>query len=231
MKKNGFTLSELIISLTVIGVASALMMPTITKLMPDKNKVKVSNIHAKIVDATNSLVDDDSIYWCIETEKDEGLSCDSQPRTGVYDNAIYSGSQKYENLMVYKLGLEASNAGAGFDWISPDGAVWRFERGCVNDNDAFTSRNNGACPFHNTLAYRITVDINGLNNGPDRIFGQTGEQKPDEFRFRVDNYGGVTPEDAMTAAYLINSFKSADKRNDRQVANEFLRQNARYRSF
>ena len=47
----------------------------------------------------------------------------------------------------------------------------------------------------------------------------------------LDNYGGVTPEDAMTAAYMRNAFKSADKRNDRQTAQNLLGQNARYRAF
>ncbi len=228
MKKNGFTLSELIISLTIIGVSSALMMPAITKLMPDKNKVKVNNIHSKIVGATSTIIDDDSIYWCKDDENMEGLSCDGQA-LGRFRGNQYSGDNKYENLMVYFLGLEpADNASGGFNWVTPDGVVWRFERGWSRNDGSFTNSNTN---IHNTLAYRITVDLNGLLKNPNRLFGQNGEQRPDRFRFRVDNYGGVTPEDALTAVYLQNSFKSNDKKGDRQRAQTLLNQNARYRSF
>ncbi len=220
MKKNGFTLSELIITLTIIGVASALMAPSITKLMPDKNKVKVNNLHAKIVAATAALIDDDSIYWCRDNEKEEGLSCEGQALKNFSNNNIYSGETKYENLMVYQLGLEpASSPDGGFNWESPDGVAWRFERGWTINNNTFRKTEP---IMANTRAYRITVDLDGLAKGPNRIFGQSNEQKPDRFRFRVGNYGSVIPDDAMTAAYLRNSFKSADKRNDRQVANDFL---------
>lgn len=229
MKKNGFTLSELIISLTIIGIASAIMMPSITKLMPDKHKVKVANVHAKIVNATAAILDDDSIYWCRDDQENEGLSCDGQAFGPFRNDARYTGNNKYENLMIYKLGLErANNAAGGYNWTSSDGVAWRFERGWTRNDGSFTMANTNVT---NTLSYRITVDVDGLNRGPNRMFGQANETKPDRFRFRIDNYGGVTPEDAMTAAYMRNSFKSADKRNDRQTAQNLLRQNVRYRAF
>ena len=39
MKKTGFTLAELLITLVVIGIISAITLPAINKLMPDKNKI------------------------------------------------------------------------------------------------------------------------------------------------------------------------------------------------
>ena len=68
MKKNGFTLSELIITLSIIGVASALMMPAITKAMPDKNKTKNGNDKTLLLD--ESSLDDVEI----ESDDDESLS-------------------------------------------------------------------------------------------------------------------------------------------------------------
>ncbi|MCM1003028.1 MAG: type II secretion system GspH family protein [Candidatus Gastranaerophilales bacterium] len=234
MKKNGFTLSELIISLSVIGIASALMMPAITKLMPDKYKTKTVNVHSKIVSAVNTLLDDDAIYWCVDNDSKEGLSCDGQAqKTDLRNDNRYRGANKFENLMVYQLGLEnARNPIDNYRWMTPDGAYWRFERGCDNDgNGTFTANANGTCTTNNALCYRITVDLNGAvaNSRPNRIFGQNGEQKPDRFRFRVDNYGGVTPDDAMSAAYLRNSFKSADKKDDRARARQLYADKARYR--
>ncbi len=235
MKKNGFTLSELIISLSVIGIASALMMPAITKLMPDRYKTKTINVHSKIVSAVTTLLDDDSIYWCRDNDDKEGLSCDGEAKKAPFEDDPqhrYEGSGKFENLMVYQLGLEAARLPIdNYRWMTPDGASWRFERGC-DDNGTFRA-NNGTCAINNTLCYRITVDLNGaaVSKRPNRIFGQNGERKPDRFRFRVDNYGGVTPEDAMSASYLRNSFKSADKKDDRTRAGQLYNTNARYRAF
>lgn len=235
MKKNGFTLSELIISLSVIGIASALMMPAITKMMPDKYKTKTINVHSKIVTAVDTLLDDDAIYWCEDNRDEEGLSCDGRAQKAIYRNdARYEGANKFENLMIDQLGLEdARNPIDNYRWMSSDGAYWRFERGCdANRDGSFVANANGTCPVNNTLCYRITVDLNGAlgNKRPNRIFGQNGEQKPDRFRFRVDNYGGVTPDDAMSATYLRNSFKSADKKSDRERVRVLYNQKARYRA-
>lgn len=238
MKKTGFTLSELIISLSIIGIASALMMPAISKLVPDKNKTKVISIQSKLVSAVDNLLDDDMVYWCLSRNKEEGLSCEGEPKgQAIYQGEDYRGSEKFENLMVAVLGLENASAPIinNFAYRTPDGVNWRFERGCSNNDGSFIA-NNGDCAIRNTLTYRITVDLNGTaaraaGRNPNRIYGQAGELKPDQFRFRVDNYGGVTPEDALTAAYLRNSFKSVDKKNDKEVAARLLRENARYRAF
>lgn len=240
MKKTGFTLSELIISLSVIGIASALMIPAISKLVPDRNKIKVINIHSKIVSAVDNLLDDDMIYWCSDNDAKEGLSCEGMPTAqSNFHEARYSGSQKFEQLMVQQLGLEnaANPIINNFSYKTPEGVNWRFERGCSNNNGTFTANNND-CAVRNTLAYRITVDLNGTatraaGRNPNRIYGQDNEQKPDQFRFRVDNYGGITPDDALTAAYLRNTFKSIDKKNDKDVAASLLQDNAnvRYRDF
>ena len=41
MKKIGFTLAELIVTLSIIGVSAALITPALSDLLPDRNKIKV----------------------------------------------------------------------------------------------------------------------------------------------------------------------------------------------
>ena len=41
MKKFGFTLMEIIVTIGIIGVVAAITAPTINNIMPDKNKIKV----------------------------------------------------------------------------------------------------------------------------------------------------------------------------------------------
>ena len=45
MKKFGFTLSELVVAVSIIGVASALIVPIVGRIMPDTKKVTVLKYH------------------------------------------------------------------------------------------------------------------------------------------------------------------------------------------
>lgn len=240
MKKNGFTLSELIITLSIIGVASALMMPAITKAMPDKNKTKILGIHSKLASAVNTVVEDDAIYWCLDypentpaQDKFEGLSCEYRPRRAPFNNSDYENENKFENLLKYQLGLEDLNAAwNGFTYSTPDGVYWRIERGCSNiDTNVFTAQANGACNPHNSFSYRITVDVNG-NSTPNTLYSPNMRRSlmPDRFRFRVDNYGSLTPDDAMSASYLKNSTRASSKKDDKRDAGILYDRHVRYRS-
>ena len=51
MKKFGFTLSELVVAVSIIGVASALIVPIVGKIIPDTKKVTVLKYHRLIESA------------------------------------------------------------------------------------------------------------------------------------------------------------------------------------
>lgn len=53
---------------------------------------------------------------------------------------------------------------------------------------------------------------------------------PDRFRFRVDNYGSLTPDDAMSASYLKNSTRASSKKDDKRDAGILYDRHVRYRS-
>ena len=62
MKKIGFTLAELIIALSIIGVTAILVAPIVVNLMPDTNKVKVINHYTQLSSAVNQILSDENIY-------------------------------------------------------------------------------------------------------------------------------------------------------------------------
>lgn len=61
MKKFGFTLAELVITLSIIGIVSALMAPAIKDLMPDKNKVQVTQFHTLLTNTIDEMFADESL--------------------------------------------------------------------------------------------------------------------------------------------------------------------------
>lgn len=62
MKKNGYTLAEALIALGIVGVVAALMLPLMNKYKPDADKALFVRTYDSIVDATSSLVEDETIY-------------------------------------------------------------------------------------------------------------------------------------------------------------------------
>lgn len=62
MKKFGFTLSELIITLSIIGVVAVAVMPALTNLVPDTNKITVLRYNTLIGNAVNDILNSDELY-------------------------------------------------------------------------------------------------------------------------------------------------------------------------
>ena len=129
MKKKGFTLAELLVALSIVAIASALMAPAFTNIMPDKYKLRVLQYHTMIANATNSMLENEAIYYGITAGNSTnciGLECDAQPLIAPYNNPIdrnnFSGVNKYRNILADMLGLEQS----GNDYATPEGTIWNI---------------------------------------------------------------------------------------------------------
>ena len=62
MKKTGFTLTELLITIAIIGVVAALSAPVVTNLTPDKNKMMFMKNYNEVVAITEKLLSDPELY-------------------------------------------------------------------------------------------------------------------------------------------------------------------------
>lgn len=166
MKKFAFTLSELLITLTIIGIAAALIAPRIVDIFPDKNKARILKYNVLIDKIITDIMAQEELhhphsmystttgkyYWA----KDDGTQCE-----GIYCvegdfgdifqehiNAIQDGSSwtlaAIDSKNGYKITIDVDKNKAGCSF-SPtclkniDTFIFKIDKfGTVTPGDALT---------------------------------------------------------------------------------------------
>ena len=102
MKKLGFTLAELLITMAVISLVATMIMPLIGSLFPDENKGKVLKVYKTINDINKELLGDPGYNFVPEPNGTscKGIDCEVLPLDPVYGDSYYQNESKYVNLFV-----------------------------------------------------------------------------------------------------------------------------------
>ena len=208
MKKVGFTLAEVIVSLGIIGLLAAITAPLLGSLTPDQDKIKVIKAYNILSDITTEVLNDPSLY--LKNSGWEGLNCTEQPTHPDYQDVIYIGNNKFSYILASKLELssDATLSGTAVTFTTIDGIEWT------------------SSPFlesTNLLGYDITIDVN--NSGTNQTYDEESTKdkpKPDRFAFEIDLKGNIKGGDCLTKAYLANPNKLNDKKADYAKAKDLL---------
>lgn len=95
MKKQGHTLAEVLISIGVIGVLAALMLPMVNKYKPDEIKVKYIKTHDALMTAVRDLASNDAVYPAINIINSNDLvEYSAYPFLNTSDAILFGAKQR-----------------------------------------------------------------------------------------------------------------------------------------
>ena len=222
MLKKGFTLQELLITIGIVGIVAALTIPAMVKMMPDRNKTMYMKAYNTLVNETEDIISDSSLFW------DTGFNPDTNEfqRFGLFSSGIpevapYSADPHCQNetkfpaILSHRLNIkgEPSYEEATTTFTTNDGIDWSFEtfEDPIDDGVA--------------RGYRIDVTINvdpSDNNASHNCLYSADCTKPNQFKFEIDNNGGIRAADALGIAYLQTPTDMHSASKDMSFASEIV---------
>ena len=170
MKKNGFTLAEVLITLGIVGVVAAMTLPS---LMTDTTAAQIGPKLSKAVSsfeqANQALLSDRGV----DTLTDGGL--------------IQDGTNYRDNLSRYLKG-SSSSSGQAVLFTTKDGIAFNFATlGGIHQNPAAVDANGPIPPHMQRIGSELIIDINGWDTRPN-LYGS------DRFSFSLWNDGSLRPK-------------------------------------
>lgn len=212
-KQNGFTLAEVLVTLTILGVIAAILIPAITKTTPNSQKVMFKKAYNILEQAIDSLINDDILYPNETNQSGFNYATDD------------TGDSAGDNKFCYHLAQKLNISGAESCPNTTTATITKFATTAEGINwYIFPGAATAAGQFPitgNVYTTRIVVDVNGSklpnclsdsNCATVKPAGHTcGCAAPDTFVIGV-RYDGkiragmsnVTEDAAKTDQYAIN---------------------------
>ena len=232
MKKHGFTLSEVLIALGIIGIISAIGLPLINNARPDKNKVTYLKAYDSLNEVVRSITSTSSLYNVtyissarqydaesgkIEEKDNVRYSIEKFPLLDYgmpinpgYRTAAYRAGNKLCNLIMD--GFSATKVhdcgtngefGDSYNFVTNNSNTWwKISPSAQSLEVSQSGTNLNRTAGDVVYANLVEVDINGEEE--PNSFNGTVQNPPDRFKFYITANGNVTPADVFGQAYLVN---------------------------
>ena len=188
MKNKAFTLAEVLIVISIIGVLATVMLSAISKMAPDKEKMRFKKAYSTIERTVGELVNDEDLYP-YDPNKIGFKNTDTVTWPGSTSES-FTGNSKFRNLFLRKLNIIENYSLNGIKfYVASDGIAYSIPDFSKN-NDSMT----------------ITVDINGKED-PN---SNANASNRDIYSVIVDYDGRVTVTGSKEKEYLKSSTATKD---------------------
>ena len=204
MKKKGMTLAEILITLVILGILSAVIIPAANHAKPNETKVAFLKNYDALTQTISEITSNSRIFpvcqggFCFEDYP--LLNTAEYNRNGL---RFAQGNGKFCRVLAYQ--FDAQNPNCSDNDLAANARVAR------NNNWSFTTRTGES---YRVLTRRgqvdlnggefiseILVDVNGTQKGDNCIYSDAC-QNPDTFRFWVTGDGEITAGDRAAEYYL-----------------------------
>ena len=195
MKKNAFSLAEVLAVTAIIGVIAAITMPTIGIIRANDHKILYRKAYKTLEQFCYEMVNDEDLYPY------DSINYGFKNTTPIIHlNKTFGTPSKFRELLKTKFEITKE---FGDEFTTNDGIVWTVP------NSDFS------------LGYHdISIDVNGEKK-PNCYYDPTSTEErlknckePDQLRFRVTNRGMIELDDNWTKEreYIdINRVINSDK--------------------
>lgn len=180
MRKNAYTLAEVLITIGVIGVLAAIMLPLINKYKPDKNKVLFLRTYDDISTTIANLAHNGDIYPVTDGTHSYSKAPLANTASVTYLGKTIPGG---DSKLCAAMALYMNYTKYSCDNEDPT------QRGFVLENGVNVKVNG----------LKIAVDING-DKSPNCLYGDNCK-KPDQFTLQVTPNGYVVITDSAGEFY------------------------------
>ncbi len=182
--KNGFTLAEVLVCLSVIAVMYAIMIPILAKNSPKEQKVLLRKSYNTIEKVVYSMINDDKIYPDI----DLGFA-----KSAATVDSAAAGADKFCYYFIDAINTVSEDFSTCSAKTS-DGVAWKIE------NIKFNNANGTVYTGYST---KITADVNG-DREPNCEYNSVSCTEPDKFHVLVRYDGKIQLSDT----YMSNLLQS-----------------------
>lgn len=218
---KGFTLTELMIALAVIGIIVAVVTPAIMKTRPNKNKMMIKKTFYTTEQIVATLINDARLYPDV---REACYHPDSVQATGMYcawgfdydeevnyDGVDYSGDTKFGGLFKAMLNVKGGDSDDELKFFTTDGVRWDL----TGTEGAWESRKETPGTFDDQSGASgigtILIDVNG-DEAPNCRQGDTDEEGNatcseddfDQYEIQILASGKlqINPDDAKAVEYV-----------------------------
>lgn len=221
MKKSGFTLTELMIALGILGVLSALVLPMLNGNSPNRNRMMMKKAYYTIEDIVGQLINND-IYYPLMGEDGTvykgfdnmtnvcgnlvGEDQEGSAKGGILNNTC-QGYYKFPKLFAKELNVEGdmkdegiSHTEDGNDAVTVDsgGVSFKTQDGMFwkIESVSYVPEVVSTAEPSATIVHQILVDVNG-DKAPNCFQGSPAcanrKNNFDQFKVYVTTKGKIVP--------------------------------------
>ena len=211
LNKKGFTSTEVLVTLGIVGVVAMMILPMTNKLKPNRELIMFKKAYHEVNRIVDELIQDDDLY---PDKNDPNYSGFANLDEVEYKGKTFSGNSKFCELFATKIGAshpQCELAGYYFyktrdfspNFSSPDGMQWGLPAGEIYNTGDFEAGYSD--DIVSSYSRVIAVDVNGDKG--DNCFEGNNCRTPDRFIILVNRWGKTWVEGDLEKEY-INSTSS-----------------------